>query len=400
MSYLRSLPGDSVDLVITDPPYESLEKHRKVGTTTRLKQSKSSSNSWFKVFPNQRFAALLVELYRILKPDTHFYLFCDAETMFFVKPLAESIGFRFWKPIIWDKVKMGMGYHYRAQCERILFFEKGRRRLNDLGISDVLSVPRIHGGYPTEKPVSLMEILVKQSTVEGDVVLDPFVGAGAVGVASVQLSRSFLGNDISDVALTITRERLLAAIGDDHAGSQSPRMPRDEKTASATEGPDRPPLEEDVEQPSIVAADVPQADNLQRVMDLVEHVVDGRKITPQLVGGSSRRQVGYYTHAARILGLLDGAQEPTDRARILARMRPDRRQQLEAVANWFTQSAIGRSWMLWADVTVLCELKPETALPFLGAQNVKLGASTHKRRAKTLENWVRVLQSAGREQAP
>ena len=45
-----------------------------------------------------------------------------------------------------------MGYHYRARYEFILFFEKGKRRLNDLGIADIIAVPRIRGGYPAEKP--------------------------------------------------------------------------------------------------------------------------------------------------------------------------------------------------------------------------------------------------------
>lgn len=103
VDFLRSLPSTSVNLVITDPPYESLEKHRAVGTTTRLKHSKASSNDWFDVFPNERFPELLAEVYRVLAKDSHFYLFCDQETMFVVKPLAEAAGFTFWKPLVWDK---------------------------------------------------------------------------------------------------------------------------------------------------------------------------------------------------------------------------------------------------------------------------------------------------------
>ena len=80
VAWLRSLGDESVDLVITDPPYESLEKHRAVGTTTRLKISKSSSNAWFAIFPNARFPELFAEIHRVLKPDAHFYLFCDPET--------------------------------------------------------------------------------------------------------------------------------------------------------------------------------------------------------------------------------------------------------------------------------------------------------------------------------
>lgn len=103
VEWLRALPDASVDLVITDPAYESLEKHRAVGTTTRLKHSKSSSNDWFTIFPNSRFLELFREVHRVLRKDSHFYLFCDPETAFVAKPLAEQAGFKFWKPLVWDK---------------------------------------------------------------------------------------------------------------------------------------------------------------------------------------------------------------------------------------------------------------------------------------------------------
>lgn len=208
VSWLRSLPAASVDLVITDPPYESLEKHRAVGTTTRLKHSKASSNDWFSIFPNDRFGDLFVEVYRVLKKNAHFYLFCDPETMFVAKPIAEASGFKFWKPLIWDKKRIGMGYHYRARYECILFFEKGKRRLANLGTSDIIEAPRVHNGYPTEKPVAVGEILVAQSSVPGDLVLDPFMGSGAFGVAAANSGRNFAGNDIGKDAYRIAKRRL------------------------------------------------------------------------------------------------------------------------------------------------------------------------------------------------
>jgi DNA modification methylase len=103
VDWLRSFADESVDLIVTDPPYESLEKHRAIGTTTRLKHSKSSSNDWFQIFPNTRFPELMAEAYRVLARNRHFYLFCDQETMFVIKPIAESAGFKFWKPVVWDK---------------------------------------------------------------------------------------------------------------------------------------------------------------------------------------------------------------------------------------------------------------------------------------------------------
>ena len=208
VTWLKSLPAESVDLLITDPAYESLEKHRAIGTTTRLKHSKASSNDWFTVFPNARFGELFAEVFRVLKRNTHFYLLCDAETMFIAKPEAERAGFRFWKPLVWDKKTIGMGYHYRARYEFILFFEKGKRRLNDLGTADVIAVPRIHGGYPAEKPPELAEVLIRQSSATGELVADPFMGSGSVGVAALTLGRRFLGNDLNPEAVRLADQRL------------------------------------------------------------------------------------------------------------------------------------------------------------------------------------------------
>ena len=196
ISWLSTLADGSVDLVVTDPPYESLEKHRKIGTTTRLKVSKGSSNQWFNIFPNDRFESLLTEVFRVLKKNSHFYLFCDQETMFVIKPIAEKVGFKFWKPIVWDKVCIGMGYHYRARYEFVLFFEKGKRKLNDLGIPDILECKRVYRGYPTEKPVPVLETLISQSTNPGELVIDPFFGSGSTLVAANNLMRNFMGFDI------------------------------------------------------------------------------------------------------------------------------------------------------------------------------------------------------------
>lgn len=209
VEWLRSLPAASVDLVATDPAYESLEKHRAVGTTTRLKQSKGSSNEWFSIFPNARLAELMQEFYRVLKPDRHCYVMCDHETAFLLKPAGEAAGFKFWKPIIWvKKGGIGMGYHYRAKYEFVMFFEKGKRRLHDLGITDVLEVERVWRKFPTEKPVPLFRTLIEQSTEPGELVIDPFLGSGTTAVAAVGLGRRFAGCDVSPKAVEWALRRL------------------------------------------------------------------------------------------------------------------------------------------------------------------------------------------------
>lgn len=227
VEWLKTWPDESFDLIVTDPPYESLEKYRAVGTTTRLSHSKASSNDWFLTFPFDRFGDLFHELHRVLKKNAHLYMFADTETLIVSKPLAEAVGFHFWKPLIWDKKRIGMGYHYRSRYEFILFFEKGKRKLNNLGVADIIEEERIHQGYPAEKPVEVSEVLIRQSTEPGEVVCDPFAGSGSVGVAALNGGRHFWGCDVCLEAVEAATNRLVDAggmVGDtlpDHQGQLS-----------------------------------------------------------------------------------------------------------------------------------------------------------------------------------
>lgn len=207
--FLKALGNETVDLIVTDPPYSSLDKHRAVGTTTRL-----HADGWFPTVRNSYFDEWFKEAYRVLVDDAHLYFFCDQETAFGIPgddgavARGRAAGFTFWKALIWDKQKMGMGYHYRARHEFILFFEKGKRKLNDLGIPDVLSCDRVRGEYPTQKPVGLLGTLICQSSSVGDIVVDPFMGSGSTGVAALHHHRHFLGADVQRAALDLAERNL------------------------------------------------------------------------------------------------------------------------------------------------------------------------------------------------
>lgn len=257
---VQDLGSEAVDLFLTDLAYESLEKHRERGTTTRLKESKSSSNHWFEVFRNGRVGTLLEVVYRALRPQRHAYLWCDDESGQLLWELAQRAGFYPWKFLTWVKttedtagqrkknaslgdktpweigasqVRTGTGYHYPASTEKILFLEKrdrpyvpprfpaprplppgkGRRLLGgpaDLPsgqAGDVFFYPRIKG-WPTEKPVPVQRVLVQQSTAPGEVVCDPFCGSGSAGEAAVSLGRRALLSDLSKEAADLTWGRL------------------------------------------------------------------------------------------------------------------------------------------------------------------------------------------------
>lgn len=211
VDWLRGIADESVHLVVTDPAYESLEKHRAKGTTTRLAQSDGSSNEWFPIFPNERFAELLAELYRVLVANAHVYLICDDETSDVLKPLCVAAGFTWWKRLVWVKTdaagnpRMGMGYHYRASHEFVCFIEKGKRRLASLSVLDTLFAPVVVGAYPTEKPLKLLRTLVEQSSSPGELVIDPFTGSGSAGEASLDLGRDFAGVDVKPETPALSR---------------------------------------------------------------------------------------------------------------------------------------------------------------------------------------------------
>lgn len=246
---LRRVAGGTrpADLIIMDPAYESIERHRAVGTTTRLKKSKGSSASWFPSFPNARYAALFAAAWDALKAPSHMYVMCDHETMFLIKPIIEAVGFYVWKPVIWDKVLLGGGYHYRECYEVVLFCEKRTKhcvlgdrtpkgkglQLNDKGHRSLKAIlddrsfvrgepwPPNMPEYPgfvtqarertefsTEKPVRLSELLVLQSSPEGGLVVDPFCGSSSSGRAALLHGRDFIGGDIYDLAHEVSRRNL------------------------------------------------------------------------------------------------------------------------------------------------------------------------------------------------
>ena len=93
-------------------------------------------------------------------------------------------------------------------------------------MADVISAPRVHKGYPAEKPVAVLDLLVRQSAAPGELVIDPFMGSGSTGLAAVNHGCRFAGNDIADAAVDLTRQRLdsLIPVHRDRLGHRNRRF--------------------------------------------------------------------------------------------------------------------------------------------------------------------------------
>jgi site-specific DNA-methyltransferase (adenine-specific) len=161
------------------------------------------------------FRDFFTECVRVLKPTGCLYTFCDGQSypVFFVTAYRY---FRRLAPLVWDKMTSINGYSWRHQHELILYAEMNRAPLVPTGDGDIIrcrAVPVNSRMHPAEKPVELLQRLVEKSTVSIAMVLDPFMGSGATGVAAVQTGRKFIGVEISEEYCTIARERLAKAEG-------------------------------------------------------------------------------------------------------------------------------------------------------------------------------------------
>jgi site-specific DNA-methyltransferase (adenine-specific) len=129
---------------------------------------------------------------------------------------GQKAGFKFVKAIIWEKGSKICGRYYMGSYEYVLLFRKGGDRpINNCGTSDILKIPvkklKDENGknlHDTEKPVELMKILIENSSNEGEVVLDPFMGIGTTGVACKKLNRNFIGYEIDEKYFNIAKERI------------------------------------------------------------------------------------------------------------------------------------------------------------------------------------------------
>lgn len=129
----------------------------------------------------------------------------------------KQYGFHFIKSLIWNKGNKIMGQFYMSQFEYILFFRKGKGvKINNCGTSDILSIPNIKRKdangknlHDTEKPVELMKILIENSSLENQIVLDPFMGIGSTGIACLQANRKFIGIEIDEKYFNIAKNEML-----------------------------------------------------------------------------------------------------------------------------------------------------------------------------------------------
>ncbi|MBI4869357.1 MAG: site-specific DNA-methyltransferase [Candidatus Wallbacteria bacterium] len=211
LEVLGRLPAGSVDLIATDPAYSGMNNHMKFGHGRIVgRYSDPENDKWMREFRDspESFLEFLRLCHRALKPDRHLYVMFDSFSLLTLGHLAREV-FDVKCLVTWDKVRMGMGHWYRRQHELVLFATKGKRKLAHRGFPDVWRVKRlVRSAYPTQKPRELFEIMIAASTSQGELVCDPFLGAGSAGAAAIGMGRRFIGCDVGKRAIELSKVRL------------------------------------------------------------------------------------------------------------------------------------------------------------------------------------------------
>lgn len=194
MEILKKIPDNSIDMVLTDPPYAVDFKPSWSGDKWK---EKLSSDDTLILIDNA-----CEELKRICKADAHLYFF----TGWVMYPDFCSVISRHFdisNLIVWEKNNTSLvdfDKRYAFKHEFIVFAkQKGNndRVLINPQSPDVLHYDRVNNpSHSCEKPVDLLEYLIKNSTIEGETVLDCFMGSGNTGVASTKNSRKYIGIEI------------------------------------------------------------------------------------------------------------------------------------------------------------------------------------------------------------
>lgn len=211
------LEDDSVDCVVTDPPYGidvTIDREADPSNPdTRSEPAKHRGDVMGDLDEDEAlglFRDVMAEVSRVLKPTGHLYVFASWKTSHLFRSIIEDSQAQLRNRLIWRKdnpVTMhtwGDGLPSYAHRYEDIWFGCGP---DAAGFSntpiDVLehSDARFADGesrHPTQKPVSLITDLLTNSTQEGDTVLDPFMGSGTTAVAAIQNQRDYVGFEVDE----------------------------------------------------------------------------------------------------------------------------------------------------------------------------------------------------------
>ena len=208
---LKNIPDNSIDLVITDPPY-LLTSHEGAGA---FGKSKRKYHTEIEPLTENFNLEILNQLVRVMK-KINIYLWCSKDQLRQYIDFFEDLGCKT-ELLCWHKTNPvpTCNNKYLSDTEYLLFFrEKGVPIYGSYGtkkkyyVTPTNKADKDKYGHPTIKPVDIIQNLIINSSKEEDVVLDCFMGSGTTGVACVNTGRNFIGIEIDETYFKTAQDRI------------------------------------------------------------------------------------------------------------------------------------------------------------------------------------------------
>ncbi|MBD3879300.1 MAG: site-specific DNA-methyltransferase [Quinella sp. 1Q5] len=233
LALLPRFPAESVDVIFADPPYFLSNGGITCNSGKMVSVNKGDWDKAATLADKHKFNRRWIRrCKRILKPNGTIWISGTLHNIYSVGMALEQEGFKIMNNITWQKTNPAPNLscrYFTHSTETILWAKKnssakhyfnyelmkeinGGKQMKDVW-TGTLTLPRekLFGKHPTQKPLYLLARILLASTVEGDLVLDPFCGSGTTGVACKLLGRKFIGVDNNPEFIALAKERLIHA---------------------------------------------------------------------------------------------------------------------------------------------------------------------------------------------
>jgi site-specific DNA-methyltransferase (adenine-specific) len=219
----------SVDFILTDPPYNlGAFMHKRNTNLVKMRENHFAYSGWddlpYDIWSN-KMEDFFFQASRTVKKRGALLIFMSLMKVESIIRMAAKHKFYYKTTGIWHKTNpmpRNMNLHFVNSTEAWIYFIKDDTTgtFNNEGkvIHDFFETSlttgkeKKHGKHPTQKPVKLLSQFVKPLTNEGELVLDPFMGSGSSGVASILHNRRFIGFELNERYYSISKNRLLGML--------------------------------------------------------------------------------------------------------------------------------------------------------------------------------------------
>ena len=230
LAIIPTLENNSIDLLITDPPYnlgEFIQK-RNYNIKNMRENNLLNAKDWDSLSKEEYLVNMdkfFQEVFSKLKIGANIIIFISSLRIESIVEIAEKYGFYYKTTGVWHKTNpmpRNMNLHFINSNEFWIYFVYKKRTGNVFNnenkmIMDYIesSTPKSsekqYGKHPTQKPIQIIDYLIKILSREGDLVLDPFLGSGTTGESAVRLKRNFIGIELDRNYFEMAKKRIESA---------------------------------------------------------------------------------------------------------------------------------------------------------------------------------------------